>query len=212
MKYKEFRDKVSRYPFFDKWTYDLISSDSKNLQNRVTEWTNKGYIIKLKRGLYTLNDDDRKFRLSDFYLANHLYKPSYISLESALSYYDLIPERVYEITSITSKKTQGFTNDFGRFTYAHIKQEVFSDYINLQDSYKNNFYIASKEKALLDFLYFRITKMRKIDKNIFEKSYRLQNLDDIDCRKLMAISKKFNQLKLTMLAKMLVEYIKEEWQ
>lgn len=184
----------------------------KNLQDRITEWVSKGYVIKLKRGLYTLNNDDRKFQFSEFYLANHLYQPSYVSLESALSYYDLIPERVYEITSVTSKKTQGFTNKLGRFSYAHIKQDVFSDYINLQDSYKNDFYIATKEKALLDFLYFRLTKVKKIKKDIFEKSYRFQNLDDIDCDKLVSSSKKFKQAKLTWLTEMLVEYIKEEWQ
>lgn len=212
MRYLEFRKKVSKYPFFSKWIYGLITDNVKTLQDRIVEWVSKGYVIKLKKDLYTLNDEDRAVRFSNFYLANHLYQPSYVSLEAALSFYEMIPEGVYEVTSVTSKKTQRFTNALGRFSYAHIKQDIFTAYISLQDRDGKSFYIASKEKALLDFFYLRLRHIQTFKKDIFEESYRLQNLEDIDCEKLLELSKLYKQKKLSAIIEMFIEYIREEWQ
>lgn len=212
MKYEEFRAKVEEYPFFGEWIFDLIAPDSSGFKNRITDWIERGLLIRLKRGFYTLRDKDRTHKFSSAFLANNLYSPSYVSLEYAMQYYDLIPERVYLVTSVTTKKTNEFMNQEGRFAYAHVKQDVFSDFTALKDSYGNTFLIASPEKALLDFMYLRMKRIKNIKANIFEESYRLQNLDQIDCDKLRRISKKYKQKKLSLLTEMLIEYIKQEWQ
>jgi len=211
MEYEEFRSKVENYPFFGDWVFDVLVSNTKSFRNRVSEWVAKGYLLRLKNGLYTLREKDRKVKFTLAYLANHLYSPSYISLEYALQHYNFIPEAVHLITSVTSKKTKNITNDLGSFSYSKIKSEMFSNYSLTKDYYGNEFYIASPEKALIDFLYFRVRKIKKLKKNIFESSYRLQNLEEVDCKKLMRISSAFKMKKLDSITKLLIEYIKEEW-
>ncbi|MBT6842536.1 MAG: hypothetical protein HOA17_01910 [Candidatus Melainabacteria bacterium] len=211
MKYEEFRKVVEKYPVFGDWVFELTKTNPKSLRNNITDWIKKGYVIRLKQGLYTLRDKDRNCRLSSSYLANQIYSPSYISLEYALQFYNLIPERVNEITSVTTKKTAEFSNSLGRFTYAHIKTELFSDYLSYNDSGALQYLIASPEKALLDFIYFKVRKVKNIEANIFESSYRMQNLEDIDCTKLIKIAQKYKMRKVVDLANTLVDYIQEEW-
>jgi predicted transcriptional regulator of viral defense system len=211
MKYEEFRSKVENYPFFGDWVFDTLTPNAKSFRNRVSEWVTKGYLLRLKNGLYTLREKDRKVKFTLSYLANHLYTPSYISLEYAFQHYNFIPEAVHLITSVSSKKTKNITNDLGSFSYSNIKTEMFSNYYLTKDYYGNEFYIASPEKALIDFLYFRVRKIKNLEKNIFETSYRLQNLDDVNCEKLLQISSAFKMKKLDYITELLIEYIKKEW-
>lgn len=87
-----------------------------------------------------------------FWIANRIYQPSYISLESALSYYNLIPEAVYITTSLTSNKTISFDTSEGRYSYRHIKPSIFFGYQVLE---WQGFPIkmAELEKVMLDYLY-----------------------------------------------------------
>ncbi len=86
-----------------------------------------------------------------FLIANHLRGPSYVSLESALSYWNIIPERVYEISSVTIKTSKKYTNQVGRFSYQQLKIPYYSYGIkSIQSSPKQTILIASPEKALCD--------------------------------------------------------------
>lgn len=87
-----------------------------------------------------------------FLIANRLYTPSYVSFESALSYYELIPEGVYSITSACGKKTSSFHTPIAEFTYKKIKSEFLFGY-NLQKKGDQAYKIAAIEKAVLDYLY-----------------------------------------------------------
>ncbi len=111
----------------------------------------QGYIESVKRGLYKLPDE----YIPDPYLANKLYEPSYISREFALSYHHVIPETVYEITSVTPKTTRRF-EALGRiYSYRKIKKTAFTGYtIEKQKGF--SFQIADPEKAFVDTNYFRI--------------------------------------------------------
>ena len=93
-----------------------------NLKN----WANKGYLIMLRRGLYVLSDI--KNRIDAMMLATKLYSPSYISLETALSFYGIIPEAVFTVTSVTTRKTKKFTTPVGNFGYQKIKKEAFGGF------------------------------------------------------------------------------------
>lgn len=206
MKYGEFKSKLKGLPFFRSNIFAHLTDDVASLRNRITEWIEKGRLIKLKRGMYTLNDDDRKKHFSKFFLANNLYTPSYISLESALSFYGLIPEAVYGITSISSKKTQEFKNTYGRFSYQNIKTSCFDYFISRKDEFGNNFYIAIPEKAIIDFFYLKVMKIENIDSDVFEESYRLQNLEQLDLVKLKEIASKFQKKKLNYLVELFIGY------
>lgn len=110
----------------------------------------QGHIETVKRGLYKLPDE----QIPELYLANKLYEPSYVSLEFALSYHRVIPETVYEITSVTPKATRNFAALNRIYSYRKIKRTAFTGY--LIEKQKNfSFQIADPEKAFVDANYFR---------------------------------------------------------
>jgi len=123
--------------------------DSKNL----LRWQQKKHIIKLRNGYYQLADRNTSHHL--FLVANQIYMPSYISLETALSFHGIIPEAVYTIQSVTTLKTMSFTNLLGNFQYRSIQASLYFGYQLLQNDASTAFRMASPEKAILDFLYFR---------------------------------------------------------
>jgi len=111
----------------------------------------QGYIQSVKRGIYKLSDE----QIPDLYLANKLYEPSYISLQFALSYHRVIPENVYEITSITPKATRRFEKLGRVFSYRRIIKSAFTGYI-IEKQEGFSFQIADPEKAFVDANYFRM--------------------------------------------------------
>lgn len=121
--------------------------------------TKKGILKRLtkKRYLFALFPSD------DFQIANFLYSPSYVSLESALSFYGIIGQFPYQITSITSKKPKTFRIDKKELVYFHLKEDLFSGYEK-----KEKFLIALPEKALFDYLYFCSKGLRVFEKDEFD--------------------------------------------
>lgn len=127
----------------------------KTLQNQLTAWTGKGYIRHLKQDLYELVDKGIPDQvIPDLYIANRLYSPSYVSLETALSIYNIIPEVAFGVTSVTTKPTRVFKNQYGQFRYSTCQPKAYTGYVIKEYSgYK--VFIAEPEKAIIDFLYFR---------------------------------------------------------
>lgn len=153
------------------------------LETKVRE----GLLLRLKRGVYTLKTDP----LPEEELANALYKPSYISFEYALSYYHLLAEMPYTITSATTKPTRVFTVSERTFSYKTIKKESFTGY-SLMKAEDKSFLIAEKEKALVDHLYFMT--LRKSSQN----ERLLENLKDKNFYK----TQKLNKGKIILYAKL----------
>ena len=120
-----------------------------NIKTKVSRLVAKGDLISLKNGLYT---DENK---NPLVFAEKIYGPSYISFETALSIYNLIPERVYKITSATfnKRKSKQYVNKCGTYIYKDVPKSVFHLDIVTMGSGEEAFLIASKEKALLDMLY-----------------------------------------------------------
>ena len=150
MKYQEFQKIFRPYLVFSFLDVKKYRPDFD--RRRLSEWSAKGYIKKIVKGYYTFSDyniDERFLYL----MANTIYRPSYISLTSALAYYGLIPEGVYSITSISTKKTTLYKTEIVEFHYKNIKESLFFGYKLLQ--YRTHFVkIAEPEKAILDFFYF----------------------------------------------------------
>ena len=142
---------------------DIEKIDPNFHKQRLSEWQKKGYIKKIHQGFYIFSD----LQINEqalFLMANVIYSPSYISLEMAFSIYNLIPEGVYEITSVTSKKTSKFKTETGNFTYKHIKPELMFGY-KLIEYNGHNYLVAEIEKALLDYLYFNPRIKTELDFN-----------------------------------------------
>jgi len=128
---------------------EFLKFDSR----RLVEWQRQGYIKRVIRGFYIFTDLKRDENISCI-IANKIYDPSYVSLESALRYYNLIPEQVTTTTSISTKKTKKFKTEVGIFSYRNIKKELFFGY-NLINYKEHVIKMASPEKAILDYIYYR---------------------------------------------------------
>lgn len=142
---------------------------------KIRRLVQKRELILLSKGLYT--DDTH---ISGFYVANAIYGPSYISFNSALSYWGMIPEAVYSITSATTRKLKKkhYSNDIADFTYRDVPPEVYPYGIRIINENGYSFMIASPEKALCDKLYdLPIIKTQKELIHVLFDDLRL----DIDC-------------------------------
>ena len=113
-----------------------------------------GDLISLKRGIYVFSEKYRTSPLNYISIANILHQPSYVSFEYALSYYGLIPERVYTITSASCKKSVEYSTPLGNFSYQKIPAKAYS--LGIEWKYSEldgGYFIATREKALCDKIY-----------------------------------------------------------
>jgi len=196
MKYKEFKKFAKEFPLFSSTYLSFLNESVYSLRNQLRRWEKEGLLIKLRKGLYILNEEDRKFTPSKVFIANQLYSPSYISTEYALGFYDLIPEKVVDVTSVTTRKTYKITNVFGTFIYQHIKKEAFSGFVSLKDENGFPFLIALPEKAVVDFFYLNLENFTEKDVEIFKEGYRFQNLEMISPENIVKFANLFNCKKL----------------
>lgn len=149
MQYIELKEKLGGYAVFS--LQDIKKVDKTFYRSRLNEWQNKGYIRKLRRGYYIFADQILNEAVL-FSIANKIYAPSYISLEMALSYYGLIPESVYGITSAATNKTNHFKTEVGEFIYRRLKPQLMFGYQIISVG-EVSFKMAEMEKAILDFFY-----------------------------------------------------------
>lgn len=159
MRYDEFKSQFKDFLVFS--LADIKKNDPRFYRPRLNEWQKKGYIKKIRRGYYIFSDiplDEKKL----FLIANRIYAPSYVSFESALSYYDLIPEGVYMVTSASTAKTARFKTPAVEFSYRRIKPELMFGY-SLEKTGNFNFKIADIEKTVLDYLYLNPAVSRESD-------------------------------------------------
>ena len=168
--------------------------------------TEEGLFARLKQGVYTLKTDFP----SEEEIANTLYKPSYISFEYALAYYNMIPEMPYSVTSATTKPTRLFTTNNMAFAYYTIKEEAYTGYTlvktprSISEKSKSiyfnemvstgigikSFFIAEPEKALVDYLYFVSIGKRIDNDRMFYKE------DTLNKGKLVNYAKLYNRKNL----------------
>ncbi len=160
--------------------FSVSKVSSRFLLNR---YNKAGFIVRVKRGLYAFPDA----MPPESYLANKLYAPSYLSREFALSYHGIIPETVYEMTSISPKATRKFEKLGKIYSYRHIRKEAFTGYIVVrQQGY--SFLIADPEKAFVDTLYYRVL--------FGKKPLSRFNKDKINLKKALQYAKLFENRKL----------------
>ncbi|MCK4351894.1 hypothetical protein KAW65_00620 [candidate division WOR-3 bacterium] len=210
MKYLEFKDAVREFPLISSTHISNVSKKPQTLKVQLSGWQKKGLVIKLKRGLYILNESDRKIEPSRIFLSNALYSPSYVSTEYAFGHYDLIPEKVADVTSITTKKTAKFTNPFGTFLYQHLKTNLFFGFKEIEDENGFPVFIAEPEKAVLDFIYLNLGDFKGKKKDVFSLSYRFQNLDILKKKKLTDFAKKYENKGVIDVVKNLLSFMKGE--
>ena len=150
MNFIEFRKKMFNLACFN--VNQIYAWQPDFNRNNLVRWTSQGLLIRLRQGYYTF-PEYKEIPGYSYYFANRIYRPSYISLHTALSFYDIIPEAVTQITSITSMKTASFTNSFGDYVYRTVKEELMFGYDLKSVADDLTVAIATPEKALTDLLY-----------------------------------------------------------
>jgi len=153
------------YPNFDK--------------RRLFEWKNKGYITKIRNEWYCLPEFFEE-SYSSWIIANLVHAPSYISLESALNYYGLIPEGVFMTTSVTTKRPLRIAMAGHSYSYSYLKLALYSGYRLIgADRYQRKIRIADFEKAIVDFFYFHANykTIKAISELRFNEPVLRENLD-----------------------------------
>lgn len=150
-------------------------NDYKNPNDKIRQMIKQGELIRIKQSLYVLGDLFRNKSISRELLANLIYGPSYVSMDYALSLYGLIPERVYEVTSVTTKMAKEYTTPFGRFSYVKSPIAIYPIGITLKENRDGTTYmVASPEKALCDKVLF--TKKLDITSVKMMKEYLMDDL------------------------------------
>ena len=150
MNYLEFKNRMFDLGCFN--THQVYAWKPDFDRNNFVRWVKKGLLLRLRKGYYSFPDYKSK---PDFAMlfANRIYRPSYISLHTALAFYGIIPEAVVQITSVTSLKTASFQNEFGEYEYKSVREELMFGYDIKPIVNGQSLKIARPEKALLDLLY-----------------------------------------------------------
>ncbi len=131
-----------------------VFPDCVNLAMKAKRLEYNGEIIRLKKGLYVANPKESRMELSPFLLANHIYGPSYVSMQTAMRYYGLIPEAVFSVQSMTTGVARDYENKVGTFRYIHVPAGYYNIGVTIREEAEASFMIATPEKALCDLIVY----------------------------------------------------------
>lgn len=173
---------------------------------RLYEWQLKGYILKLRNSWYCL-PEFLKEPYSTWIIANTVHAPSYISLESALSFYGILPEGVHMCTSVCTNRTLRINMAGHEFEFSRLREKHYSGY-RLEDSGTNGrrLRIADPEKALVDFFYLR-TSYNSEDEIRELRFIEASLLEGLDREKLLTYTEMFATIALEKRIKILLKLL-----
>lgn len=170
------------------------------VRTQLSRLCKKKQLIRLKRNCYTFPD----FHPSAFVIGQAMVSPSYYSLESVLAMNGIIPEGAATYTLVTSEKTQQYTNAFGMFSFRHLPPHLFFGVIKRADG----IWMATSEKALLDYLYL-YSKKFKPNFRLWQEE-RFDELETLNWKHMVEWAAKYRMKKLNILVKNLKQYAQSE--
>ena len=151
MKTIELKNALPLSVFSHEMVSSILEKSFSNVNEKISNLIRNGDLIRLKKGFYTFSKPYQTKPIDLISVANSLYTPSYVSFDYALSFYGMIPERVSEITSATSKNEKLFETPIGRFSYKKVSIEAYSLGVDwIYDDIEGGKFIATPEKALCD--------------------------------------------------------------
>jgi len=192
MEFSDLVEIIQDEPVFD--TGLLLAGDvnPREVRRQLSRWRQAGKIYQLRRGLYCLAPPFQKVKPHPFLVANRLIPASYVSLQSALAYYGMIPEHVPVITSVTTSRPAHWKTPMGIFDFRHIQVDFFYGYRLVDLGEKQQAFIASPEKALLDLVYLEPGG----DTPDYLAELRLNYLDRLDWQLLDRLARQTEKPKL----------------
>ncbi len=182
---------IGNEPVFDSSLLMAGNINPEYVRTQLSRWVATGKIYQLRRGVYALAPPYQKNTPHPFLIANRLQRASYVSLQSALAFYGMIPETVYRTVSVSTMRTESLKTPLGDYDFRHIQNKLFFGYqlINLQGQHA---FVASPEKALLDLIYL----VPKGGSEEFLSEMRLQNIAQVDLQKIQKMASIFKKAKI----------------
>ena len=175
---------------------------------QLSRWTTTGRIYQLRRGLYALAPPFQKVKPHPFVIANRMVQASYVSCQSALAHYGLIPEYVPTTVSVTTARPARWETPLGMFEFRHIKPNLLRGYHLTDLGQGQQAFIATPEKALLDWIYLQPGS----DSPVFIQEMRLQNLENLDLDELHRQAESSRRPKLQRAASLVAQIARVETQ
>jgi predicted transcriptional regulator of viral defense system len=192
MVFSELVDIIGEEPVFETGLLLAGNTNPREIRRQLSRWTQTGKIYQLRRSLYCLAPPFQKVKPHPFLVANRLLPASYVSLQSALAYYGMIPEHVPVTTSVTTSRPAHWETPLGVFDFRHIQMDLFDGYRWVDLGEKQQAFIAIPEKALLDLVYLEPGG----DTLDYLVELRLGNLNRLDWQLLERLARKIEKLKL----------------
>jgi predicted transcriptional regulator of viral defense system len=187
-----------------------VNPDSVRLQ--LTRWTNSGRVTQLRRGLYAIAPPYQKVKPHPFLIANRMRLASYVSGQSALAFYGLIPDTVQATFSVTAGRPERLETPLGVFEFRHIKPDLLRGYrmtaLNGPQNPEQQALVATPEKALLDLVYLQPGG----DQPAYLRELRLQNLEHLNMDELRRQAEIFNTPKLRRAIEVVIRLAQSETQ
>jgi predicted transcriptional regulator of viral defense system len=183
---------VDDEPVFESGLLLACDGNPNNIRRQLSRWVRAGRIYQLRRGVYSLAPPYQKVKPHPFVVANRMVPASYVSCQSALAHYNLIPEYVPVVISVTTVRPARWTTPLGTYIYRHVRPGLFSGYRQLSFGPAQVAFVARPEKALLDLLYLT----PQSDRPAYLSELRLQNLFELHLEELHRLAGLFNRPKM----------------
>ena len=192
MEYERLLDLVGDEPVFETALLLAGKVNPEVVRMQLARWMKSGRVHQLRRGLYMIAPPYQKVKPHPFLVANRLQRASYVSGQSALAFYGLIPEVVPVTLSVTAGRPENLDTPLGAFEFRHVKPGLLRGYRMTDLGLSQQALVATLEKALLDLVYLQPGG----DAPNYIHELRLQNLEQLDLDELHRQAEIFNTLKL----------------
>jgi hypothetical protein len=206
MKFEDLLAIATKQPFFETGLLLAGAVDPVDVRRQLSRWVQAGRVIQLRRGLYTLAAPYQQTPPHPFQVANSLLPGSYVSLQSALAYYGLIPEYVALTLSVSTLRPSRWRNPLGDFRFRHLAPHLFFGYQQVILNPGQEAFMALPEKALLDLVHLTPDG----DDPRYLAELRLQNLDRLDPQRLLELASRAGKPKWLRASHSLLALMEQE--
>ncbi len=197
MEFKQLVKLIDNEPVFETSLLLAGNVDPQAVRSQLSRWVRAGLIYQIRRGIYTLAQPYQKVKPHPFLIANRMLSASYVSCQSALEYYGLIPEHTPVTVSVTTLRPGHWKTPVGTFEFRHIKQSMFMGYKLYDLGNGQKAFVATPEKALLDLVYLQPGG----DSESYLGELRLHNLESLNLNHLHELAVESESQKLRRAAR-----------
>lgn len=206
MKWQSLLELVTDEPVFSSALLLSGKVSAQQVRLQLSRWVKDGRLIKLRRGLYTLAPVWRKVEPHPFLIANRLQRGSYVSVQSALAFYGMIPEHVPVVTSVGPGRPETVRNILGAFQFNHLARQLLFGYSKMEVAPGQPAFVASPEKALLDLIHHTAGA----DSEKYLRELRLQNPEALNIASMTELAQRSGKPKLLRATRIVGLLLEEE--